>query len=110
MRKKINNMLKKIITVCVAVSLAGSMLAGIVININIPAVAEVKYPYLDSDLSAEERALDLVSRMTSEEKYAQLRARTAPAISRLGVKAYDWWSEGLHGVARDGKATSFPTG
>ncbi len=67
-------------------------------------------PYLDTSLSFEERAADLVSRMTPEEKYAQLRARTAPGIPRLGVNAYDWWSEGLHGVARDGKATSFPTG
>ena len=109
MCKRINYM-KKIIIGCVAVSLVCSMLAGIVLNINVPTAAETKYPYLDSNLTAEERALDLVSRMTSEEKYAQLRARTAPAISRLGVKAYDWWSEGLHGVARDGKATSFPTG
>ena len=71
---------------------------------------EPQYPYLDTSLSDEERALDLVSRMTPEEKYAQLQARTAPAIPRLGVNAYDWWSEALHGVARDGKATSFPTG
>ena len=66
--------------------------------------------YLDESLSDKERAVDLVSRMTPEEKYAQLRARTAPAIPRLGINAYDWWSEALHGVARDGKATSFPTG
>ena len=69
-----------------------------------------KYPYLDTSLSFEERAADLVSRMTLEEKQSQLKARTAAAIPRLGVRAYDWWSEALHGVARSGEATSFPTG
>lgn len=67
-------------------------------------------PYLDTSLSFEERAADLVSRMTLEEKQSQLKARTAAAIPRLGVRAYDWWSEALHGVARSGEATSFPTG
>lgn len=69
-----------------------------------------KCGYLDMDLSDEERAVDLVSKMTREEKYSQLTALTAPAIPRLGVNAYNWWSEALHGVARDGEATSFPTG
>ena len=45
--------------------------------------------------------------MTLEEKVAQLQA-AAPAIPRLGVKAYNWWNEGLHGVARNGYATVFP--
>lgn len=67
-------------------------------------------PYQDVTLSFEERAADLVSRMTLEEKQSQMQARTAPAISRLGIRAYDWWSEGLHGVARSGEATVFPTG
>lgn len=69
-----------------------------------------KCAYLDVKLTDKERAVDLVSRMTSEEKYSQLTAMTAPAIPRLGVNAYNWWSEALHGVARDGEATSFPTG
>ena len=63
--------------------------------------------YLDESLSAEERANDLVSRMTTEEKASMLRF-DAPAIERLGIPAYNWWSEGLHGVARAGTATVFP--
>ncbi len=64
-------------------------------------------PYQDPKLPTEQRVADLVSRMTLEEKVSQL-INTAPAISRLGVPAYDWWSEGLHGVARSGYATMFP--
>ena len=56
---------------------------------------------------ARERARALVSRMTVEEAAAQLRY-DAPAIDRLGVPAYNWWNEALHGVARAGVATSFP--
>lgn len=55
-----------------------------------------------------ERAAELVSRMTLEEKRTQLDHK-AEAIPRLGVAAYDYWSEGLHGVARSGDATVFPT-
>lgn len=53
------------------------------------------------------RARALVARMTLEEKIAQMQT-DAPAISRLGIPAYDWWSESLHGVARNGVATVFP--
>lgn len=63
--------------------------------------------YLDENLSFEERAKDLVSRMTLEEKVFQT-LYTAPAIKRLGIKAYNWWNEALHGVARAGVATVFP--
>ncbi len=56
---------------------------------------------------AARRAKELVGRMTLEEKASQLRY-DAPAIPRLGVPAYNWWNEGLHGVARAGTATSFP--
>lgn len=56
---------------------------------------------------ASERAGQLVARMTAAEKIAQLQS-AAPAIPRLGVPAYDWWSEGLHGFARLGEATVFP--
>ena len=59
--------------------------------------------------SFEERAADLVSRMTLEEKVAQMQ-NDAPAIPRLGVPAYEWWNEALHGVARAGAATVFPAG
>lgn len=64
-------------------------------------------PYQDPSLSPEQRAADLVSRMTLDEKAAQ-SINTAPAIPRLGVPAYDYWSEGLHGIARSGYATLFP--
>jgi len=53
------------------------------------------------------KARALVSRMTVEEAASQLRY-DAPAIERLGVPAYNWWNEALHGVARGGMATSFP--
>ncbi len=66
-----------------------------------------KYAYMDETLSFQERAKDLVSRMTLEEKVFQT-LYTAPAIERLGVKAYNWWNEALHGVARAGVATVFP--
>ncbi|HEV7893277.1 MAG TPA: glycoside hydrolase family 3 N-terminal domain-containing protein, partial [Pyrinomonadaceae bacterium] len=64
-------------------------------------------PYMNPSLPFERRVEDLVSRMTLEEKVAQMMNK-APAIERLGVPAYDWWNEGLHGVARAGIATVFP--
>jgi len=63
--------------------------------------------YLDESKSFEERARDLVSRMTIEEKVSQMLFN-APAIPRLGIPAYNWWNEALHGVARAGTATVFP--
>ncbi len=63
--------------------------------------------YLDENLSFEERARDLVSRMTLEEKASQM-VHFAAAIPRLNVPAYNWWNEALHGVARAGVATMFP--
>jgi len=63
--------------------------------------------YLDISLPLEKRVDDLISRMTIEEKVRQMQ-HVAPAISRLGVPSYDWWSEALHGVARSGYATVFP--
>lgn len=68
---------------------------------------DVSPVYQDTQRSFEERAADLVSRMTLEEKAAQMQ-NAAPAIPRLGVPAYDWWNEALHGVARAGGATVFP--
>ncbi len=64
-------------------------------------------PYQNPALSPEKRAADLVSRMTLEEKVSQTMNSSA-AIPRLGVPAYNWWSEGLHGIARSGYATVFP--
>jgi beta-glucosidase len=63
--------------------------------------------YKNTKLSFEERARDLVGRMTLEEKISQL-GHTADAVQRLGIPEYNWWNEGLHGVARAGIATVFP--
>ncbi len=64
-------------------------------------------PYLNPALSPEARAKDVVSRMMLEEKVSQMQD-VAPAIPRLGIPAYNWWNEALHGVARNGFATNFP--
>ena len=63
--------------------------------------------YLDETLSAEERAEALTDEMTTEEQASQLRY-DAPAVERLGIPAYNWWNEGIHGLARSGVATMFP--
>lgn len=65
------------------------------------------FDFLDPSLGLEQRVDDLVSRMTLEEKIGQM-VNDAPAIERLGIPRYNWWSEGLHGVARAGLATVFP--
>lgn len=64
-------------------------------------------PYKDATLSPEERAADLVSRMTLEQKIDQV-GHVTPAIPSLGLKSYNYWNEAIHGVARSGLATSFP--
>jgi beta-glucosidase len=70
-------------------------------------VANQKIPFYDTELSFEERARDIVSRLTVAEKGAQM-LHEAPAIPRLGIPEYNWWNECLHGVARAGVATVFP--
>jgi beta-glucosidase len=72
-----------------------------------PANAQTKPLYLDPAAPFDRRVDDLVSRMTLEEKIGQLM-NDAPPIDRLGVPAYNWWNECLHGVARAGRATVFP--
>ena len=64
-------------------------------------------PYQNPSLSAKERAQDLCSRLTLEEK-AQLMLDESPAIPRLGIKKFFWWSEALHGAANMGNVTVFP--
>lgn len=64
-------------------------------------------PYKDPSLPIEKRVDDLISRMTLEEKVSQMMNAATP-VERLGIPAYDWWNEGLHGVARAGYATVFP--
>ncbi|MCC5846549.1 MAG: glycoside hydrolase family 3 C-terminal domain-containing protein [Verrucomicrobia bacterium] len=65
------------------------------------------HPYQDSTQDLDTRIDDLISRMTPLEKMRQLHYQS-PAIPHLGVPAYNWWNECLHGVARNGKATVFP--
>ncbi len=81
-------------------ALAGCGLAAIC------AAQQAKPAYMDTTLPPEQRAADIVGRMTLEEKTTQL-VNQARAIPRLNVPAYDWWSESLHGVARNG-STEFP--
>ena len=64
-------------------------------------------PYQNPNLSAKERAVDLCSRLTLEEK-AKLMLDESPAIPRLGIKKFFWWSEALHGAANMGNVTVFP--
>src|SRR6266850_1888862 len=71
------------------------------------AVAGPELPYKDPSLPIKRRVDDLVSRMTLEEKVSQMM-NAAPAIKRLDIPEYEWWNEGLHGVARAGYATVFP--
>ncbi|GAB3831121.1 hypothetical protein GCM10028895_48100 [Pontibacter rugosus] len=66
------------------------------------------YPFQNPELSIDARVNDLVSRLTLEEKVAQM-LNAAPAIDRLGIPSYDWWNEVLHGVARTPyKVTVYP--
>jgi beta-glucosidase len=71
------------------------------------AAAEDKKAYLDTSLSFEQRAADLVNQMTLDEKISQMM-NDAAAVERLGIPEYNWWSECLHGVANNGIATVFP--
>jgi beta-glucosidase len=64
-------------------------------------------PYKDPTLPIEKRVDDLISRMTLEEKVSQMM-NASRAVERLGIPEYEWWNEGLHGVARAGYATVFP--
>lgn len=66
-----------------------------------------KPAYLNTGLSFGERADDLLSKLTLEEKVSLMRY-DSPAIERLGIPAYNWWNECLHGVARSGLSTVFP--
>ena len=71
------------------------------------SVSAQTLPFKDPSLSAHERAVDLCSRLTLEEK-AQLMLDESPAIPRLGIKKFFWWSEALHGAANMGNVTVFP--
>ena len=67
-----------------------------------------EFPFQNPELSREQRVNDLISRLTLEEK-VQLMKHASPAVERLGIPAYNWWNEALHGVARTSeKVTVFP--
>ena len=70
-------------------------------------VSPQQLPYQNTSLPISKRVDDLVSRMTLDEKVSQM-VYTASAIKRLSIPEYNWWNEGLHGVARNGLATVFP--
>lgn len=72
-----------------------------------PGTAQVAPAYKNPNAPLDQRVRDLLVRMTLEEKVSQLM-NDAPAIDRLGIPAYNWWNECLHGVARAGRATVFP--
>jgi len=65
------------------------------------------FQFMNTALPIDQRVNDLIGRMTLEEKVSQMRDHS-PAIERLGVPKYDWWNEGLHGVAFAGYSTNFP--
>lgn len=82
------------------------LLLGICMCCTLIAKAD-KFPYQNPDLTSTERAKDLLSRLTLEEK-ALLMCDESEAIPRLGIKRFCWWSEALHGVANQGNVTVFP--
>ncbi len=71
------------------------------------AKAQTNHKFWDTNLSLDKRVDDLVSQLTLDEKISMLNYKSV-AIDRLGIPAYNWWNEALHGVARAGTATVFP--
>lgn len=69
--------------------------------------AQAKFPYLNPNLPTDQRVNDLIKRLTTDEKI-NLLLYNSPGVERLHIPAYNWWNEGLHGVARAGRATVFP--
>ena len=70
-------------------------------------LAAQSFPYQDASLPAEQRAEDLLGRLSLEQKVS-LMMNASPAIPEFGIREYNWWSEALHGAARAGLATVFP--
>jgi len=84
------------------------LLLTLALTATMTATAQQLLPYQNPALSADERAKDLMDRLTLEEK-SQLMRNGSKAIDRLGIPAWDWWSEALHGVGRNGLSTTFPS-
>ena len=76
-------------------------------NFNLTAQEVANLSFRDTTVTVEERVEHLLNILTLEEKLSMLD-HTNPAIERLGIDEYNWWNEALHGLARKGKATSFP--
>ncbi len=88
--------------------LAILLLAFLGLESTISAQSKFEYPFQDTGLSIEKRVDDLVGRLTLEEKVSLMEHQSA-AVKRLGIPAYNWWNECLHGVGRSGyKVTVFP--
>ncbi len=83
------------------------LLTAIVCGLMATAMGAQTKPYQNPQLSAEQRADDLLGRLTLEEKVS-LMMDTSPAITRLGIPQFQWWNEALHGIGRNGFATVFP--
>jgi beta-glucosidase len=91
----------------IAACLSSLLLSGTPARAQTRAAKDATPDYLNPRLPIGQRVDDLVGRMTLEEKVSQMMNKAA-AIERLGVPAYDWWNEALHGVAYAGNATVFP--
>ena len=85
---------------------ARKLLLACALTYGLGAAAQ-QLPYQNPNLTAHERAVDLCQRLTLEEK-SQLMLDESPAIPRLGIKKFFWWSEALHGAANMGNVTVFP--
>jgi beta-glucosidase len=87
--------------------LAAAVLLALAAARPLSAQSPAGLPFRDPDLPVEKRVDDLVSRLTLDEKVSLMVERAAP-VERLGIPAFPWWNEALHGVARTGRATVFP--
>src|ERR1700761_8045124 len=82
------------------------LLAGALTMVSVPDLAQT-FPYQDPSLSPQDRAKDLVGRLTLDQK-ASLMLDESAAVPQLGIKKFNWWSEALHGLANNGNVTVFP--
>src|SRR5690606_14512796 len=87
--------------------LIGAFVVTVVIACTSKGNTKDSYPFRNPDLPVEERIDNLLGLLTLEEKVGLMMNSSKPVL-RLGIPAYDWWNEALHGVARSGKATVFP--
>ena len=83
------------------------LLLSILLTMGVSVLWAQTLPYQNPALTAEERADDLLGRLTLEEK-TKLMMDVSPAIPRLGIPQFHWWNEALHGVGRNGYVTVFP--